>query len=194
MAGIVRLHFQSYQLVAQPVLLIRSSEGGMEILYLAISLLVVLILPRILSHYLFADRGDEDRKPQQKDAVMGEASTTTLHQSPPLVAPEVEENQQTDSSDKATQQFVEPSRVIQDQSAESATDSPPQSGVDAPTSKASSVQTPNTIVNNFNNQSNNNWRCACEGGFLPPGMLQSLGGAEAAFRMSTGQCYHKKEF
>ena len=36
---------------------------------------------------------------------------------------------------------------------------------------------------------NNNWRCACEGGFLPPGML---GGAEAVFRMGTGQCYHKR--
>lgn len=36
---------------------------------------------------------------------------------------------------------------------------------------------------------NNNWRCACENGFLPPGML---GGAEAVFRMGTGQCYHKK--
>jgi hypothetical protein len=36
---------------------------------------------------------------------------------------------------------------------------------------------------------NNNWRCACEGGFLPPGMF---GGAEAVLRMGTGQCYHKK--
>jgi hypothetical protein len=40
--------------------------------------------------------------------------------------------------------------------------------------------------------SSSNWRCACEGGFLPPGMLQSLGGAEAVVRMSTGQCYHKQ--
>jgi len=39
---------------------------------------------------------------------------------------------------------------------------------------------------------NNEWRCACEGGFLPPGMLQSMRGAEAVFRMSTGQCYHKQ--
>jgi hypothetical protein len=36
---------------------------------------------------------------------------------------------------------------------------------------------------------NNNWRCACEGGFLPPGMF---GGAEAVMRMGVGQCYHKK--
>jgi hypothetical protein len=36
---------------------------------------------------------------------------------------------------------------------------------------------------------NNNWRCACEGGFLPPGMF---GGAEAVMRMGAGQCYHKK--
>jgi hypothetical protein len=36
------------------------------------------------------------------------------------------------------------------------------------------------------------WRCACQGGFLPAGLLQSLGGAEAVFRMGTGQCYHKQ--
>ena len=35
---------------------------------------------------------------------------------------------------------------------------------------------------------NNTWRCACEGGFLPPG----FGGAEAIFRMGAGQCYHKQ--
>lgn len=35
------------------------------------------------------------------------------------------------------------------------------------------------------------WRCVCETGFLPPGMLQSFGGAEAVLRMSAGQCYHK---
>lgn len=33
------------------------------------------------------------------------------------------------------------------------------------------------------------WRCVCEGGFLPPGMF---GGAEAVFRLGTGQCYHKQ--
>lgn len=37
----------------------------------------------------------------------------------------------------------------------------------------------------------NEWRCACKGGFLPPGLLKSFGGAEAVLRMSTGQCYHK---
>ena len=35
---------------------------------------------------------------------------------------------------------------------------------------------------------NSNWRCACEGGFLPPG----FGGVEAVMRMGAGQCYHKK--
>lgn len=38
----------------------------------------------------------------------------------------------------------------------------------------------------------NNWRCACEGGFLPPGLLKSFAGAEAAMRLGTGQCYHQK--
>lgn len=41
-------------------------------------------------------------------------------------------------------------------------------------------------------KSNNNWRCACEGGFLPPGMLKTFGSAEAMMRLGTGQCYHKQ--
>ena len=38
---------------------------------------------------------------------------------------------------------------------------------------------------------NNKWRCACENGFLPPGLLKTFGGAEAVMRMGMGQCYHK---
>lgn len=56
------------------------------------------------------------------------------------------------------------------------------------TTDESNVNTNNT----HNNTTTSKWRCACEGGFLPPGMLQSLGGAEAVIRMSTGQCYHKR--
>jgi beta-glucosidase/6-phospho-beta-glucosidase/beta-galactosidase len=37
-----------------------------------------------------------------------------------------------------------------------------------------------------------NWRCACEEGFLPPGLLKSFGGAEAVIKMVSGQCYHKQ--
>ena len=33
------------------------------------------------------------------------------------------------------------------------------------------------------------WRCACEGGFLPPHMF---GNVESVVRMGSGQCYHKK--
>ena len=36
-----------------------------------------------------------------------------------------------------------------------------------------------------------NWRCACEGGFLPPSLLKSFGGMEAAVKLGMGQCYHK---
>jgi len=35
------------------------------------------------------------------------------------------------------------------------------------------------------------FRCACEGGFLPPGLLRSFAGAESVLRLGTGQCYHK---
>jgi hypothetical protein len=38
------------------------------------------------------------------------------------------------------------------------------------------------------NVSTNQWRCACAGGFLPPGMF---GNVEAVFQMGTGQCFHK---
>ena len=34
------------------------------------------------------------------------------------------------------------------------------------------------------------WRCACEGGFLPPGLLKSFGGAQAVLKLGIGQCYH----
>ena len=37
----------------------------------------------------------------------------------------------------------------------------------------------------------NTWRCACENGFLLPGLLKTFGGAEAVMRMGMGQCYHK---
>lgn len=43
-----------------------------------------------------------------------------------------------------------------------------------------------------NNKNETGWRCACEGGFLPPGLLQNFSGAEAVLRMSAGRCYHKK--
>jgi hypothetical protein len=36
------------------------------------------------------------------------------------------------------------------------------------------------------------WRCACQGTFLPPGLLRTLGGAEAVLRMGGGQCYHQR--
>jgi hypothetical protein len=36
------------------------------------------------------------------------------------------------------------------------------------------------------------WKCACKGGFLPPGLLKSFGGAEAVMLLGVGQCYHSK--
>lgn len=66
-----------------------------------------------------------------------------------------------------------------------------------------SMNNNNTTSNSFQNDNknesgasetisdNNNWRCACENGFLPPGLLKSFGGMEAMVRMGTGQCYHK---
>ena len=36
------------------------------------------------------------------------------------------------------------------------------------------------------------WKCACEFGFLPAGILKTFGNAEAMMRLGVGQCYHKK--
>jgi len=36
------------------------------------------------------------------------------------------------------------------------------------------------------------WKCACEFGILPIGILRTFGNAEAMMRLGVGQCYHKK--
>ena len=64
-----------------------------------------------------------------------------------------------------------------------------------PTTKANTEgndsSEPTAEANTEESSPENNWRCACEGGFLPAGMLKSFGGAEAVMRLGTGQCYHK---
>ncbi len=49
-----------------------------------------------------------------------------------------------------------------------------------------------STINSDSNSDKNNWRCACQDGFLPPGLLKSFGGAEAMMRLGMGQCYHKQ--
>jgi len=47
-------------------------------------------------------------------------------------------------------------------------------------------------TNEFANK-NFSFRCSCEVGILPPGILTKyFGSAQAAFHMGTGKCYHKK--
>jgi hypothetical protein len=57
-------------------------------------------------------------------------------------------------------------------------------------SAAKSLETP--LIGGMEKEEEPQWRCVCETSFLPKNMLNSLGGVEAAFRMSTGQCYHKR--
>lgn len=45
-----------------------------------------------------------------------------------------------------------------------------------------------TATENSDDDSSRHWRCACEGGFLPPGLL---GNMESVLKMGAGQCYHK---
>lgn len=64
---------------------------------------------------------------------------------------------------------------------------------DRSTPGVSTTNTSNTAPNSdlISDEDSENWRCVCETGFLPPGLLKSFGGMEAMVRMSTGQCYHK---
>lgn len=51
-----------------------------------------------------------------------------------------------------------------------------------------------TVASNATNATDaSQWRCACETGFVPSGLLKSFGGAESVIRLSTGQCYHKQK-
>ena len=72
----------------------------------------------------------------------------------------------------------------------------PTSGTEesAPT-KESSQKKSSSKVNGMDmedfDRPNDQWKCSCEAGFLPPGLLKSFGAAEAVMRLGTGQCYHK---
>mmetsp|Transcript_20844 Transcript_20844/g.30853 ORF Transcript_20844/g.30853 Transcript_20844/m.30853 type:complete len:123 (+) Transcript_20844:261-629(+) len=55
------------------------------------------------------------------------------------------------------------------------------------------IQTPSEETSGVDSSDDNfGWKCACEGGFLPPGLLKSFGNAESVIRLGTGQCYHKQ--
>jgi hypothetical protein len=63
---------------------------------------------------------------------------------------------------------------------------------DRSTSVVSTTNNPSSTSDlTADEDTNEGWRCVCETGFLPPGLLKSFGGMEAMVRMSTGQCYHK---
>lgn len=63
--------------------------------------------------------------------------------------------------------------------------------IDTTTTSATTKEITNDITSNDNNN-NINWRCVCETGFLPAGLLKTFGGAESMVRLGTGQCYHKQ--
>ena len=75
--------------------------------------------------------------------------------------------------------------------AEDANNNPSEPEAEAPNESSSDGES-NSADEDVISSNNNQWRCACEGGFLPAGMLQSLGGAEAVFNMGIGACYHTK--
>jgi len=68
---------------------------------------------------------------------------------------------------------------------------PPSSeeGIPEPAEALAENSDPVAITSEGNNYG---YRCACEGSFLPPGLMQSFSGAEAVIRMGAGQCYHKQ--
>jgi len=58
-----------------------------------------------------------------------------------------------------------------------------------PLLKSSHVMSDSYVGAAEGNDRRGSWRCACEGGFLPPHMF---GNVESVVRMGSGQCYHKK--
>uniref|UniRef100_A0A7S4JXR9 Uncharacterized protein n=1 Tax=Odontella aurita TaxID=265563 RepID=A0A7S4JXR9_9STRA len=67
---------------------------------------------------------------------------------------------------------------------------PSRSSDRGPDSQTTAIKT--RVSKKGNDREGNGWRCACEGGFLPPALLKSFGGAEAVLKMGTGQCYHNR--
>jgi hypothetical protein len=107
----------------------------------------------------------------------------------------------TSRNDNGVSAEEQPSQKTSPVSSSSQTVPPPSvPGEDTPETSSKSgspVNNSNTnaalgMIATNEKENDNNWRCACEGGFLPPGLLKTFGGAEAVFRMSTGQCYHKQ--
>jgi biopolymer transport protein ExbD len=75
---------------------------------------------------------------------------------------------------------------------EASANAPETSNTEEATNENSNSTDVTDVTDMFQQNNTNNWRCACEGGFLPPGMLKSFGSAEAMIRLGTGQCYHKQ--
>jgi len=92
--------------------------------------------------------------------------------------------------DKVSELQVQPNGRNDNASAEAG-----PSKMKAAAAKSTTASTADTLSNKSNTtdakDDGENWRCVCETGFLPPGLLKSFGGMEAVVRMSTGQCYHK---
>ena len=72
---------------------------------------------------------------------------------------------------------------------------------DKPGEQTLSPENGNKLTPRSNDRGQNNvstlgkrsvWKCSCELGFLPAGMLKTFGNAEAIMRLGVGQCYHKK--
>jgi hypothetical protein len=146
-----------------------TSVGGMLVL---ISIVVILILPYLLT--MTARKSSEQQvKTQIETPLSHERNETIVHEN------DVDKPSGDDWSNQAS--ALGNGREIEaiDE------DDPVQEGELHNSNRNAEWTTPAS-----NNVSN--WRCACEGGFLPPGLLKTFGGAEAVIRMSTGQCYHKQ--
>lgn len=166
------------------------SIGGV---FFVLFLVILMALPSMM--FFFMDDGDGPAV-----AVVGD---TALEAEPTRERIEEKEynNPSGDTASQKTsdgERISSKSRVSGDSNDHDVVESSTKNETRRNSGSSSSLPSPAEAAETKNNDNNSNttsnqWRCACETGFLPPGMLQSLGGAEAVLRMSTGQCYHTKK-
>jgi FtsZ-interacting cell division protein ZipA len=146
-----------------------------------------------------------EKKQQQTNDVPRHRSTTST------VNPKTEDRREIGESPKAREKRPSPGGAISKRITITAQDIPPENFqcvfIRDESSSSSSFESDESPENKSNETSNRNapppriqkvegkvriWKCACELGFLPAGILKTFGNAEAIMRLGVGQCYHKK--
>jgi hypothetical protein len=115
--------------------------------------------------------------------------------SPPPLPPTQEDkisNKKNQAEQPETDETLNKKQETDETRNRASADAPETRNTEETTNENSNSTDVTDVTDMFQQNNTNNWRCACEGGFLPPGMLKTFGSAEAMMRLGTGQCYHKQ--